>query len=170
MGRGVALACLAVGWLPACAAPELVEAEAAVPVAMAMPYLVGEPKGPEPQPDPEPEPDPPLPPHYSIHVGKIAVAQAEDGAGKTVPAVDPRSLELHGPLFPVRALDPVLYIGELHFHHYTYPAKGVLRYAVADVALLPEGAEVYVQWGDDEASRIDITRSFEIPKSSEKPE
>ena len=116
---------------------------------------------PEPGPDPEPEPEP-VPPGYSIHVTKVALPDAEDGAGNTVPALDPRALDLHGPVFPARALDPVLHVGKLHFHHYTFPAKGVLRYAVADVALLPDGGEVYLQWGDDTGSRIDITRSLEV--------
>ncbi len=130
---------------------------------MLAPYSLA-PESPEPGPDPEPDPEPPSLPDYSVHVHEVPVAQAEDGQGKTVPATDARALDLHGPVFPVRALDPVLHVGDLHFHHYTFPAKGVLRYIVADAALLPEGAEVFLQWGDDDNSRIVITRSLEVGK------
>ncbi|MEM6990661.1 MAG: hypothetical protein AAF721_09195 [Myxococcota bacterium] len=93
---------------------------------------------------------------FSLTVHDVAVPRGEDGRGATVPATRPQALDVRGPSIPVRALDPVLHIGPLHFHHYTFPAKGVLRYVVADGKALPPGAEVYLQWGDDERSRIVI--------------
>lgn len=110
------------------------------------------------------DPSEPKAPPYTITIAPSSVTKAEDGHGATVPAVDPRTLDVIGSPVPVRALDPVLHIGDLHFHYYTFPAKGVLRFVVADAAQLPEGAEVYLQWGEDTRSRIVITRRLKVAK------
>lgn len=94
-----------------------------------------------------------------------AVTEAEDGHGHTVTVLPaPRVLDLHASSWPGRALDPVLHVGDLHFHHYSFPAREVMRFVVDDVGRLPAGAEAWVQWGDDESSRIVLTRSLEVPK------
>ncbi|MEM6292187.1 MAG: hypothetical protein AAGA54_13005 [Myxococcota bacterium] len=81
--------------------------------------------------------------------------RAEDGRGHTVDASAPRGLVLHSPAgWPARALDPVLYIGSLHFHHYTHVDRTTLRFELDDVARLSEGDIVYVQYGDDAQSRV----------------
>jgi hypothetical protein len=38
----------------------------------------------------------------------------------------------------------------------------VLRFHVADRTLLPAGVEVYVQYGDDVSSRVDVTDSLRV--------
>ena len=98
---------------------------------------------------------------YSMELVAVSVSQAENGREELVPATDPRGLLLRG-YFPGRALDPVLHVGDLHFHRYRYTDEGRLMFVVADVALLKAGAAVYVQYGDNEHSRIDITASLEL--------
>ncbi len=100
-----------------------------------------------------------------LEISAIAVPKAEDGRGAEVLApVAPRALDVHAPTWPGRALDPVLQVGELRFHHYTFPAKGVMRFVVDDVARLRDGDEASLRWGDDEASRVVLTRSLEVPR------
>lgn len=90
---------------------------------------------------------------------------AEDGHGRRVTVLpQPRSLDVHAEGWAGRALDPVLHIGELHFHHYEHPAREVMRFTVDDVGRLAKGAEVWLQWGDDVSSRIVISRSLEVPR------
>jgi len=142
--------------LMACRAPEptvAVEVPATDPPMMAV--ALGSPPSGDETVKPKPEPK-----GYKVAVTKVSVAEAEDGNGKTIPAGDARALDLTGPAFPVRALDPVLHIGALHFHAYSYPDRGVLRFVVADVRFLPTEAEVYLQYGDDVHSRIVIARSL----------
>lgn len=103
------------------------------------------------------------PPKAKLVLTPIAASSGEDGHGGKVAAVDPLALQVQGKL-PVRALDPVLHVGALHFHHYSHPAKGVLRFVVADRALLPRGAAAYLQWGSDTASRVPVARALEVPK------
>lgn len=98
---------------------------------------------------------------YALKLVAVSVAEAENGREVLVPATDPRGLELSG-YFPGRALDPVLHVGDLHFHRYRYTDTGRLMFVVADVGLLKAGAEVYVQYGDNPHSRIDITASLEL--------
>ena len=94
-----------------------------------------------------------------------SVTEAEDGHGHTVTApADPHALDLHADGWPGRALDPVLHVGDLRFHRYSFPAREVMRFVVDDVGRLPVGAEAWLQWGDDEASRIVLTRSLEVPR------
>jgi hypothetical protein len=100
-----------------------------------------------------------------LEITAIVVAEAEDGRGGRVAAPPaPRALELHAEAWPGRALDPVLRVGALRFHHYSFPAKGVMRFVVDDVARLRDGDEVSLQWGDDASSRVVLTRSLEVPQ------
>jgi hypothetical protein len=100
-----------------------------------------------------------------LEITAIPAAEAEDGGGRRVTAPPaPRALDLHADAWPGRALDPVLRVGELRFHHYTFPAKGVMRFVVDDVARLRAGDEVSLQWGDDASTRVVVTRSLEVPR------
>jgi hypothetical protein len=94
----------------------------------------------------------------------VDAREAEDGRGETVAASRPVAIDLDARRFPPRALDPTLHVGELRFLRYAHPRPGVLRFVVADRALLPAGAEVAVQYGDDPDSRVLVTSSLEVPQ------
>jgi hypothetical protein len=64
--------------------------------------------------------------------------------------------------WPGRALDPVLIIGELRFHEYEFPARDTIRFAIPDTAALPDGAAVFLQFGDEDASRVVITQALAV--------
>jgi hypothetical protein len=100
-----------------------------------------------------------------LEITTIAAPEAEDGRGTRVVAPPaPRALDVYAEGWPGRALDPVLHVGELRFHHYTFPAKGVMRFVVDDVARLRDGDEAALQWGDDAKTRVVLTRSLEVPR------
>ncbi len=81
--------------------------------------------------------------------------RAEDGRGHIVDARAPRALVLRSPAgWPARALDPVLYIGDLHFHDYVHVDRTTLRFVLDDVARLSKGDTIYIQYGGDQQSRI----------------
>ncbi len=73
----------------------------------------------------------------------------EDGQGHSVQAPAPVAIDLDARTFPPRALDPVLTIGQLRFTHYTHPRPGVLRFVIADAALLAGGEEIRVHHAAD---------------------
>lgn len=117
----------------------------------------------------EPEAAPAAPPMQrrvevmELELAPVEVAEAEDGRGATVPADDPVALDLRSADgFPGRARDPVLHVGSLRFHRYSHPAPDTLRFVVASRSLLPAGARVALQYGDDEASRVVVTESLEV--------
>lgn len=93
----------------------------------------------------------------------IDAPEGEDGHGATIPADRPIALELDAHRFPPRALDPVLLVGSLRFVHYDHPAPGRVRFVVASRALLPEGATVAVQYGDDASTRTIVSESLALP-------
>ncbi|MEM7158658.1 MAG: hypothetical protein AAF799_37805 [Myxococcota bacterium] len=98
-------------------------------------------------------------------ISPTAALVAEDGHGRQVTVLPkPRSLDVYASEWRGRALDPVLHIGDLHFHHYEHPAREVMRFTIDDVGRLNRGDEVWLQWGDDVASRIIISRSLEVPR------
>jgi hypothetical protein len=100
-----------------------------------------------------------------LEITTIAAPEAEDGRGARVTAPRaPRALDVHAKSWSGRALDPVLHVGELRFHRYTFPSKGVMRFVVDDVARLHEGDEASLRWGDDEGSKVVLTRSLEVPQ------
>jgi len=100
----------------------------------------------------------------SVNVVRVDVERAEDGRGATVEAKEPVAIEIAAEAWPVRALDPVLHVGDLEFHHYTFPRVNVLRYVAADAKLLPAGTAAWVQYGDDVASRVEVADSLEVPR------
>lgn len=109
-------------------------------------------------------PPPRQPAIYELAIEPVDVRRAENGRGERVAAVAPRALIVRADSWPGRALDPVLHIGQLHFHAYDHPSKSELRYVVADVALLPAGAEAALQYGDDTRSRVVLSTALEVPR------
>jgi hypothetical protein len=93
-------------------------------------------------------------PRPLVTVTPITIAEGEDGQGQLVPARRAVAVDLDARRFPPRALDPVLHVGALRFTRYTHPRPYVLRFVVADAALLAPGAQAYVQYGDDATSRV----------------
>jgi hypothetical protein len=86
----------------------------------------------------------------------LSNVDAEDGAHHTAPAEHAVAFDIDGRLVPARALDPVLHVGQRTLHAYRFPRPGIMRF-VLDRARLPEdGVEVYVQFGDDFAHRIEL--------------
>lgn len=92
----------------------------------------------------------------------IDVARGEDGHGATVAAGHAIAFDLDARRFPARAMDPILSVGDLRFVHYAYTDDGALRYVVADRALLTEGAEVSVQYGEDASTRLVVSPSLSL--------
>lgn len=82
-----------------------------------------------------------------LRVSPVDVGEAEDGTGQIVVAVRPVAIDVLAPAWGGRALDPVLEIGGLRFHHYSHPGPGILRFVAADGDALPDG-EVAVRWGE----------------------
>jgi hypothetical protein len=99
-----------------------------------------------------------------VEVIPVDVESAEDGRGATIPARAPVAIEIAAEAWPVRALDPVLHVGDLEFRHYTFPRLNVLRFVAADAALLPAGAAAWVQYGDDASSRVEVAARLEVPR------
>lgn len=101
----------------------------------------------------------------TLKISAVVTTVAEDGQGHRVsPPKNPRALDLVAPQWRGRALDPVLHVGDLHFHTYSFEGRQVMRFVVDDVARLRSGSEVWLQWGDDESSRVVISSSLEVPK------
>ncbi|MBI5487724.1 MAG: hypothetical protein HY905_10360 [Deltaproteobacteria bacterium] len=86
----------------------------------------------------------------ALDVHPIDAAEGENGRGNRVPATHPV------------ALDPVLEVGELRFHHYSHPDLGILRYVAADGDALPAGAPVSVRWRDDGRDRIPVVPALQV--------
>lgn len=99
-----------------------------------------------------------------LSVLRIAQEHGEDGRGRSRKAVDPYALVLESDAgWIVRAVDPVLYIGDLHFHGYEHTGRKTLRFVVDDVSRLTAGESVYVQYGEDVQSRVrfpDLRKSW----------
>ncbi len=67
----------------------------------------------------------------SLSVEPIDVPDGEDGRGRTRKADAPHALVLKSDAgWPARALDPVLHIGDLHFHDYVHVDRTTLRFVV----------------------------------------
>lgn len=103
-------------------------------------------------------------------VTPIEAREGEDGAGGTIPATHPVALDVDARQVPPRALDPVLHVRSvdgrvaLRFVHYEHPEPGLMRFVVADRAVLPEGAQVFVQYGEDEGTRLELSASLALPQ------
>lgn len=100
----------------------------------------------------------------SVSIVPLDEKTGEDGQGNTVEAVEPVAIEITAQAWPARALDPVLHVGNLGFHHYTFPRMNVLRYVVADGSIIPEDTEAWIQYGGDESSRIKVADRLEVPR------
>ncbi len=77
----------------------------------------------------------------SLHIDKVrAIALdaslAEDGRGGRAVAPHPVAVQIAGRGIAGRAFDPVLRAGELTFRFYEMPRPSVLRFVLADAALL----------------------------------
>jgi hypothetical protein len=102
-----------------------------------------------------PQPQPAVvAPRRLVTVAPTDAAEGEDGRGNLVPATRAVAVDLDARRFPPRALDPALHVGQLRFTRYRHPGPYVLRFVVADAALLAPGAQAFVQYGDDAASRV----------------
>lgn len=55
-----------------------------------------------------------------------------------------------------RAVDPVLHIGDLHFHSYEHTGRRTLQFVVDRVSRLKPGEAVYVQYGEEARTRIHL--------------
>lgn len=100
-----------------------------------------------------------------FELNDVDVAEAEDGQGQIVAARNPLAVDIRAESWPGRALDPVLSIGQsLQLRHYRHPGPGLLRFVIADADLLPQGAVVTLQYGDDVSSRVEITPSLQVPR------
>jgi hypothetical protein len=110
---------------------------------------------------PEPEPVAATPVVVRLALYGITAAEGEDGHGRVVPAPYPVALDLtRDDGWPGRALDPVLHFGSLRFVRYEHVDPLVLRYVAADRNALPGDAEIAIQWGEDTASRLPVTREL----------
>lgn len=95
-----------------------------------------------------------------------AVADAEDGMGARVAATDAVAVDLDARRFRPRALDPVLEVGALRFVHYEHPEAGVLRFVLADGAVLDRGEPIAIQYGHDARSRVVLVPAGSRDESS----
>ena len=84
-------------------------------------------------------------PRYTL--SPVHVDEAEDGSGALVPAADPVAVDFDAHDFPPGGFDPVLRVGTLRFTRYSHPRIGVLRFVLAERALLR--GQVSVQVGDE---------------------
>ena len=107
----------------------------------------------------------PGPTIQGLEVTSIDAAEGEDGRGQVVPARRPVALDVIADAWPGRALDPALHVGqELVFRRYRHPGPGVLRFVAADADALPAGEAVFLQWGDDARSRVQVSAALEVPR------
>lgn len=94
----------------------------------------------------------------SLSVEPIDVPDGEDGRGRTRKADAPHALVLKSDAgWPARALDPVLHIGDLHFHDYVHVDRTTLRFVVDDVRRLGIGDAVFVQYGEETRTRVRLS-------------
>ena len=88
--------------------------------------------------------------------------EAEDGAGHVAPSERAVAIDLRADDFPPRALDPVLVVGALRFHHYRHPRIGVLRFVATSPELLEEGQRVAVDYEDGAPPTV-VTPALVVP-------
>ncbi len=94
-------------------------------------------------------------PRPALILRRVDVARAEDGRGAMVEARDAVAFDVDGALVPARAIDPVLHVGDLALTHYEYTDEGAARFVLAELAAIPAGEPVRVQYGDDaSAARV----------------
>lgn len=94
----------------------------------------------------------------SLSVEPVDAPRGEDGHGRTRKADAPHALVLKSDAgWPARALDPMLHIGELHFHDYEHVNRTTLRFVVDDVRRLGVGDVVFVQYGEETRTRVRLS-------------
>lgn len=99
----------------------------------------------------------------TVRVTSFVVAEAEDGRGRTVPAVHPVAIELESPTgWPGRALTVTLEVGALRFHDVGYASATTMRFLAADGRALPQGAEVALRYGPDGGPRRVVATSMPV--------
>ncbi len=103
------------------------------------------------------------PPRPVLIVHAIDATEGEDGRGAVIPATRAIAFDLDARRFPPRARDPVLRVGALAFTRYTHPSPGVLRFVAADVAALPAGAPVSVEYEGEPDARVVVESALVIP-------
>ena len=93
---------------------------------------------------------------------QLGAARAEDGRGGQVSSARAIAFDVDADRFPPRALDPILFVGELAFHHYEYPEPGVLRF-VTDGSALPQGALVAIGYdAQSEEGRVILHSALDL--------
>ena len=110
----------------------------------------------------------PVPPQHDVSavITKLPPGEASDGRGNIVVAATPVGVELGGG-WGARALDPILVVGENRFTAYDHPRPGVLRFLVADEALLTGVAGARVTYGEAPAGQggpfdeIDVSEALQ---------
>jgi hypothetical protein len=109
--------------------------------------------------------DPPVAPPDTparLELRGIDAQEAEDGRGNRVPAVRPIALDvIRESGWAARALVPTLHIGQLQFHASENVDDTTIRFIAADSSRLPREGAVFVQWGEDTGSRVDVTANLE---------
>ncbi len=95
--------------------------------------------------------DPEPPPAVRQSESRVGAGSARAIAVTDV-AITAEGVSLTAGSWPGRALDPVLTVGEVRLTRYDHPAPGVLRFH-ADGRPLDANAPIFLQWGDDPASR-----------------
>lgn len=99
----------------------------------------------------------------AIRLEPASCESAEDGRGNRIQPVECVRLVATANIWPARALDPVLYLGQLHFHQYEYGEPGELIFH-ADRTLLPARSEAIIQYGDDPDARFPLNGRLEVSR------
>jgi len=99
----------------------------------------------------------------TIHLADVDCDEAEDGQGNLIQPQDCVRLTARANTWPARALDPVLHLGQLHFHRYTYGEPGELIF-FADRALLPASSPAAIHYGDDPNARFELRNRLEVSR------
>jgi len=94
---------------------------------------------------------------YSVKQVLASNPAAGPGAGE-VPAVE--FVVTSQDRFPVRALDPVLHVGQVEVRQYRYAdiANKTLVFTLFDVQKLEDDVPVYLQYGNDKRTRTELPR------------
>jgi len=99
----------------------------------------------------------------TIHLSSADCSEAEDGRGNLIQPTDCVRLTARANTWPARALDPVLHIGQLRFHQYTYGEPGELIF-FTDRALLPASSAAAIHYGDDPNERYELRNRLEVAR------
>lgn len=97
-----------------------------------------------------------------LQLASVEVAEAEDGHGGVVAAVDPVAFDVPARLAPPRAREPELHVGALVLQRPTYPRPGIVRFVLADRGLLRAGDDVSVGYPEEPSRRIVVASALEV--------